>query len=80
MNADGTENKSEDYVLKNGKLTPQHTFVRYYAGQPFSFNTQSNAAERSGNYYTLGSIHNRSVALSKFRDGARESIASQFNP
>lgn len=78
LDADGSEKKSEDYVLKNGKLVPEHTFVRYYAGQPFSFNTQSNPAERSGNYYILGSIHNRSVALSKFRDGARESIASQF--
>lgn len=78
LNADGSENKSEDYVLKDGKLVPQHTFVRYYAGQNFSFNTQSDASKRSGNYYITGSIHNRSVALSKFRDGARESIASQF--
>ncbi len=77
LNADGTENKSEDYVLKNGKLVPEHTFVRYYAGQPFQWNVAKDNTTHSGNYYTIYP-HNRSVALSKFRDGSRNAIASQF--
>ena len=73
----GNESKSEDFVLKNGKVCPEHTFVRYYAGQPFQWNTAKDNTTHSGNYYTIYP-HNRGVALSKFRDGARNSIASQF--
>ena len=74
---DGKNKISEDYVLKNGKLVPEHTFVRYYAGQPFQWNTAKDNTTHSGNYYTIYP-HNRGVALSKFRDGARNNIASQF--
>lgn len=75
--ADGNITKSEDYVLKNGKVVPEHTFVRYYAGQKFSWNTEQDASAHTGNYYIVYP-HLRSVALSKFRDGSRNNIASQF--
>ncbi|MDO4160278.1 MAG: RagB/SusD family nutrient uptake outer membrane protein [Prevotellaceae bacterium] len=66
-------NKSYDGVLKNGKLVNTHTFVRYYKGETFNWNVSSN----TGNYYNIYP-HLRSVALSKFRDGYRIAIASQF--
>ena len=69
--------RSEDYVCKDGIVQPEHVFVRYYAGQPFNWNIDPNSANRTGNYYPLYP-HNRSVALSKHRDGSRNSIASQF--
>lgn len=75
--ATGSVSKSEDFVLKDGKVVPQHTFVRYYAGQPFQWNIAADPSTHSGNYYTLYP-HNRSVALSKFRDGSRINISSQF--
>ena len=75
--ATGAETKSEDLVLKDGKVCPEHTFVRYYAGQPFQWNISKDNATHTGNYYTIYP-HNRGVALSKFRDGARNAIASQF--
>lgn len=71
------ESKSEDYVLKNGKICPEHTFVRYYADQPFQWNVGADITKHSGNYYTIYP-HNRSVGLSKFRDGSRNAIGSQF--
>ena len=67
--------RSQLNVLKNGKLENTHTFVRYYANEPFSWNV--NKAERTGNYYTLYP-HNRSVAISKWRDGSRNGYNSQF--
>ena len=69
--------RSEDYVCKDGIVQPEHVFVRYYAGQPFNCNSDPNSATRTGNYDPLYP-HNRSVALSKHRDGSRNSIASQF--
>ena len=69
--------RSEDYVCKDGIVQPEHVFVRYYAGQPFNWNIDENSANRTGNYYPLYP-HNRSVALSKHRDGSRNAIASQF--
>lgn len=69
--------RSEDYVCKDGIVQPEHVFVRYYAGQPFNWNIDANSANRTGNYYPLYP-HNRSVALSKHRDGSRNAIASQF--
>ncbi len=64
-----------DNVLKNGVLTPTHTFVRYFSGE--TFNWATDITNLPGNYY--GVIpHKRSVALSKFRDGYRNAIASQF--
>ena len=81
MAKDGTykdaTSKSEDCVLKDGKLCGPHTFVRYYAGQQFSWNIAANSSDNTGNYYILYP-HNRSVALSKYRDGARNGYNSQF--
>jgi len=67
--------KSYDEVLKDGVLQAPHTFVRYYAGEAFNWN--ADYTNTTGNYYNIYP-HNRSVALSKFRDGYRISIASQF--
>lgn len=74
---DFTGVKSEDEVLKDGVLVPQHTFVHYYAGQKFQWNINANSNDNNGNFFTVYP-RNRSVALSKFRDGYRNSIASQF--
>ena len=66
---------SDVLVTKDGVLQGPHTFVRYFKGQDFNWNTD--IKNLTGNYY--GVIpHKRSVALSKYRDGARNSIASQF--
>lgn len=70
---DGT--RSQLGVLKDGKLENTHTFIRYYADESFNWNV--NKAERTGNYYTLYP-HNRSVAISKWRDGSRNGYNSQF--
>lgn len=70
-------NKSEDKVLKDGVLVPQHCFVHYYAGQDFQWNINANSSDNSGNFFTVYP-RKRSVALSKHRDGYRNSIASQF--
>lgn len=68
--------KSDLGVLKDGKLEPQHTFIRYYKGEKFSWNISKD--NTTGNYYNLMPAINRSVALSKFRDGYRDSYNSQF--
>lgn len=60
-------------VLKDGKMCNTYTYVRYFKGQEQSWNVN----EKTGNYYDI-IPHKRSVALSKFRDGYRVSIASQF--
>lgn len=60
-------------VTKDGKMQAQHTFVRYFKGQGQNWNT--NYANTTGNYYQAIA---RSVALSKWRDGYRNAIASQF--
>lgn len=70
---DGT--RSDIGVLKDGKLMNTHTFIRYYANEDFNWNV--NKSERTGNYYTLYP-HNRSVAISKWRDGSRNGYNSQF--
>ena len=67
--------RSDIGVLKDGKLMNTHTFIRYYADEDFNWNV--NKAERTGNYYTLYP-HNRSVAISKWRDGSRNGYNSQF--
>lgn len=64
----------EGKVLKNGQLCNTHTFVRYFVGESQNWNT---GTTHTGNYYSI-IPHKRSVALSKFRDGYRNSIASQF--
>lgn len=66
---------SDVTVLKNGEITRPHTFVRYFKGQ--TQNWATDITNLPGNYYQV-IPHKRSVALSKFRDGYRVSIASQF--
>lgn len=67
---------AEAVVLKDGKLCNEHTFVRYFKNQSqLNWNTDVN--NTTGNYYQV-IPHKRSVALSKFRDGSRPSIADQF--
>lgn len=61
-------------VLKNGELTNTFTYVRYFKGEEHNWNV---GEQKTGNYYNI-IPHKRSVALSKFRDGYRNSIASQF--
>jgi hypothetical protein len=58
-------------VLKNGVMQNTHTFVRYFEGEPQAW------VGEHGNYGYFD-VRSRSVALSKYRDGYRESIASQF--
>lgn len=77
---DPGDNRYEKYpnapaytVLKDGKMCNTYTYVRYFKGQEHSWNIN----EKTGNYYDI-IPHRRSVALSKFRDGYRVSIASQF--
>ena len=77
---DPGDNRYEKYpnapaytVLKDGKMCNTYTYVRYFKGQEHSWNIN----EKTGNYYDI-IPHKRSVALSKFRDGYRVSIASQL--
>ena len=77
---DPGDNRYEKYpnapaytVLKDGKMCNTYTYVRYFKGQEHSWNIN----EKTGNYYDI-IPHKRAVALSKFRDGYRVSIASQF--
>lgn len=58
-------------VLRNGVMENTHTFVRYFAGQP-----QAWVGQHGNNGYY--GVQKRSVALSKYRDGYRVNIASQF--
>lgn len=58
-------------VLKNGVMQNTHTFTRYFSGQPQAW------VGEHGNYGYFG-VQSRYVALSKFRDGYRVNIASQF--
>lgn len=71
LGADGSE--MDAMALKDGKICPTHTFVRYFEGEAQNWNLGTH----TGNYYKI-IPHKRSVALSKFRDGSRNSIASQF--
>lgn len=64
---------SDVKTLKNGIICNPHTFVRYFKGETLNWNLSTH----TGNYYNI-IPHKRSVALSKFRDGSRNSIASQF--
>ncbi len=56
-------------VLKNGVMQNPHTFVRYFQGEP-----QAWVGQHGNNGYY--GVQSRYVALSKFRDGYRVSIAS----
>lgn len=74
---DLTGEKSFDYVCSDGIVQKEHTFVRYYKGQDFSWNMNADRTKNVGN--ELITLKNkRFVALSKFRDGARIAIANQF--
>ena len=64
---------SDVKTLKSGIICNPHTFVRYFKGETLNWNLSTH----TGNYYNI-IPHKRSVALSKFRDGSRNSIASQF--
>lgn len=66
-------NAPEYTALKNGIISNTYTYVRYFKGENMSWNL----SEKTGNYYNI-IPHKRSVALSKFRDAYRVSIASQF--
>lgn len=59
------------YTSTNINNHAPHTFVRYFSGEAQSY---INAHGNNGSYATKS----RFVALSKFRDGSRESVASQF--
>ncbi len=56
---------------ENNNMFPCHTFARYFNGESQSF------VGDHGNYGT-SSTSSRYVALSKFRDGYRISVSSQF--
>jgi len=58
-------------VLKDGVMQNTHTFVRYFKDEPQAWVGQH------GNEGYYG-IQKRSVALSKYRDGYRNAVASQF--
>lgn len=55
------------YTADNIKLRAPHMFIRYYSGQPQDYKANH------GNYDA-----SRFVALSKYSDGSRETVASQF--
>lgn len=61
----------ETGVLKNGIMQNTHTFVRYFKNEPQEW------VGKHGNNGYFG-VQKRSVALSKYRDGYRVNIASQF--
>lgn len=69
-------NNKVEIVAKNGMAEAPHTFVRYFKGQN-TLNWATDVSSLPGNYYSV-IPHKRSVALSKFRDGYRVNIASQF--
>ncbi|PTN08166.1 RagB/SusD family nutrient uptake outer membrane protein [Mangrovibacterium marinum] len=58
-------------VMKNGEMQPTHTFVRYFEGED-----QAWVGQHGNNGYY--GVQKRSVALSKYRDGYRTAISSQF--
>jgi tetratricopeptide (TPR) repeat protein len=62
------------YTDLSAKTRISHTYVRYFDGEPRAM------IGKHGNfgYYETGDWRARFVALSKFRDGSRESVASQF--
>lgn len=66
---------SDVKVTKDGVIQAPHTFVRYFKGEAQNWNTD--ISNLTGNYYQV-IPHKRSVAISKHRDGSRNSIASQF--
>ncbi len=74
-----TGGDDELHVLNNetGKYENTRTWVRYFAENGSDLNWNTDLNNTTGNYYSLYP-KKRSVALSKFRDGYRIAIASQF--
>lgn len=63
----------EGQVKRNGVMQAPHTMVRYFKGEAEGWTSVH------GNYsYHSAATQKRFVALSKFRDGYRNAIASQF--
>lgn len=63
----------EGQVTRNGVMQAPHTMVRYFKGEAEDWTGVH------GNYsYWSAATQKRFVALSKFRDGYRNAIASQF--
>jgi tetratricopeptide (TPR) repeat protein len=62
------------YTGESIKYRAPHMFVRYFAGEAASL------TGKHGNYgyYEAGDYRARYVALSKFRDGSRPTVADQF--
>jgi hypothetical protein len=62
------------YTADTLKYRAPHMYVRYFSGESKAL------IGKRGNfgYYDAGDWRARFVALSKFRDGSRESVASQF--
>ncbi len=69
--------RSYDEVCKDGILQREHTFVRYYKGQSFSWNMNKDRKQNVGNEL-IDSKNKRYVAISKFRDGYRQNKNDQF--
>ncbi len=74
-----TGGDDELHVLNNetGKYESVRTWVRYFKEDGSNLNWNIDLSNTTGNYYSLYP-KKRSVALSKFRDGYRIAIASQF--
>ncbi len=74
-----TGGDDELHVLNNetGKYESTRTWVRYFKEDGSNLNWNIDLSNTTGNYYSLYP-KKRSVALSKFRDGYRIAIASQF--
>lgn len=66
----------EGQVTRNGVMQAPHTMVRYFKGEAENWYSNT-AAQYHGNYGNYGQ-KKRFVALSKYRDGYRNAIASQF--
>jgi starch-binding outer membrane protein, SusD/RagB family len=64
-------NNNPTGVLKDGTMQNTHTFVRYFNNEPQAWVGIHGNEGHSG-------IPKRSVALSKYRDGYRNAISSQF--
>lgn len=74
-----TGGEDQLHVINNetGKYENTHTFVRYFKEDGSALNWNIDPNNTTGNYYSI-IPHKRSVALSKFRDGYRIAISSQF--
>lgn len=67
---------AEGQVTRNGVMEAPHTFVRFFKGDSDNW-YENEQAKQHGNYGNYVQ-KKRFVALSKYRDGYRNAIASQF--